>query len=194
MNGGEKEALLGFSHFWRACYWRANQPIFLSFPLLINIYKYFADVFPFFVCFFFLINDFEHFSCAHLTRPRRNTDGSNFLSLAASFRRIFAAKITWFLDGMPIINADITSHSDSSDEVSHEELKKRNMKIDAQLKDWIGRIARMAPCVRCVCVCLFLVRFERVSIYVFALPMVVCWAVPEAQIRNGINCVVSYLD
>lgn len=85
--------------------------------------------------FFFLINDFEHFSCAHLTRPRRNTDGSNFLSPAASFRRIFAAKITWFLDGMPIINADITSHSDSSDEVSHEELKKRNMKIDARLKD-----------------------------------------------------------
>lgn len=49
-----------------------------------------------------------------------------FLS-AASFRRIFAAKLTWFLDGIPIINADITSHSDSSDEVSHEEVKKNKI-------------------------------------------------------------------
>lgn len=33
----------------------------------------------------------------------------------------FKAKITWFLDGIPIINADITSHSDNTEEASNKE-------------------------------------------------------------------------
>lgn len=34
----------------------------------------------------------------------------------------FKAKITWFLDGIPIIHADITSHSDNTEEASNQEM------------------------------------------------------------------------
>lgn len=32
---------------------------------------------------------------------------------------LFTAKISWYMDGIPIINSDITSHSDTSEEVSN---------------------------------------------------------------------------